>query len=411
MVKKVGKRGRKKKPKNNMMQPYVEFVGLAMALAEANEDDIIDGNSETNSSYQDNKRFVNDNDKEIKDVYAKARLRGESYTDIVPKKKPYQKKNIQTTGGRDTSTGEHGVLRGPDTMDKLTQQQTNFLTLAKYLETAEYYEVDPQITRHLQETDPLSVDDSEFKLPFNRCFFSAVLDCELGRITGMVVNRTSFYIMRDGDGSYTLTRENKEVCTCGKYRYEHGGMNGHGPADDCDYYTWDGKSLAREVEGYALYYRWDYEGEMYIKDALICFPQDGFDEDLLNDSVTTQTIKDFLVNLSFYLTVPERIYVKKKRNMERRFKEGRVPLPSSTYITCNNKMKIYLHKYEEAISEGSKSIKKHRRRGFWRKYIHPKFKNIDTIQLADGTLGKYVWVRPTVVGSGMYLPRHRRVKK
>lgn len=382
MVKKIGKK--KRKSQHNMMKPYVDFISLSAALAEANQEDIKDG-----SKIDENKVFTDKN---------------QLFADRQMLVKPSQ---LNRYNGRDTSTGEYTETNNPSS---LTRQQENFIKIKGLMDTSEYYEVDPIIGRHLQETDPLPVADSEFKLPFGRCFFSTNLKSELGKITGVLVNRCSFYIVKENN-TYTLSHENTETCTCGKYKYEHAGISNHGAAEDCERFTWDGNKVAQEVDGYAIYYRWDYKGEMYIKDSLVAFPQDGIGQALLNDSITTQTIKDFLVNLSFYLTVPERVYVKKQRDAQRRLKRNRVPLPSSTYITCNNKMKIYLNKYDEAITEGGKAVQKHRRRGHWRKYSHKKFKNVKTVELADGSMGKYVWVRPTVVGSGMYLPRHRRVQK
>ena len=28
----------------------------------------------------------------------------------------------------------------------------------------------------------------------------------------------------------------------------------------------------------------------------------------------------------------------------------------------------------------------------------------------DGKVGRFQWIRPTVVGGGLYMPKHRRVK-
>lgn len=432
LVKKVGKRSRKKKSKNNMMKAYVDFVSLAHALSEANEEDIRDG-----SKIAENKRFADINAATVPASVGKAKHRktktvnlGNGLQGKVAKDKI---EDVKTNyhGGRDTRNGKRSLQTimsrdgkfsprydstEPDALEKLTKQQENFIRIAQLMDTAEYYEVDPMITKHMQETDPLGISDAEFKLPFNRCFFSTNLKSELGKITGILVDRCSFYIVKDVtkgkyEATYTLSRENKEVCKCGKYKYEHNGISNHGAAEGCERFTWDGTKVAQEVDGYALYYRWDYQDEMYIKDSLIAFPQDSIDEEILNDSITTQTIKDFLVNLSFYLTIPERVYVEKQRDLQRRFETGRMPLPSSTYITCNNKLKIYLHKYEEALTEGGKAVRKHRRVAHWRKYTHKKFVNVPIVTRPDGSMGKYIWVRPTVVGSGMYIPRHRRVKE
>ena len=430
MVKKVGKRNRKKKSKNNMMKAYVDFVGLAYALSEANEEDILNG-----SNIAENKQFKDmdapivsghmgkSKHRKTKTVNLGNGLQGKVSKDRIEDVKTHYQ------GGRNTRDGQRSLqtimtpdgkisprydANEPDAIENLTKQQENFIRISKLIDTAEYYEVDPVITKHMQETDPLEISDAEFKLPFNRCFFSTKLKTELGNITGILVNRCSFYIVKDVtkgkyETTYTLSRENSELCKCGKYKYEHNGISNHGAAEGCERFTWDGTKVAQEVDGYALYYRWDYQGEMYIKDSLIAFTQDNIDNEILNDSITTQTIKDFLVNLSFYLTIPERVYVEKKRNMQRRSEAGRLPIPSSTYITCNNKLKIYLHKYEEALTEGGRAVQKHRRVAHWRKYVHKKFINVPIVTRPDGSMGKYVWIRPTIVGSGMYMPRHRRV--
>jgi len=278
------------------------------------------------------------------------------------------------------------------------------------MNTSEYYEVDPLVAKNMQESDALSVTDAEFKLPFQRSFFSTKLKTEIGTITGILINRCSFYINKEKDNSYTLSDKNLETCTCGKHKYEHTGISNHGAAEGCERFTWDGNVVAQEVDGYGVWYRWDYDGDMYIKDTLLAFPQDNLAVELVNDSKATQIIKDFLVNLSFFLTIPERVFVEKQRDMQRRVNTGRIPIPSSTYITCNNKLKVYLNKYEKAISEGGVAIQKHRRKAHWRKYTHKKFVNVPVVARPDGSVGKYVWVRPSIVGSGTYIPRHRRVK-
>lgn len=398
MVKKIGKRNRKKS-KNNLMKSYVDFVGLAYALSEANEEDIKDG-----SKIADNKRFTES--KKTKTVNLGNGLQGKVAKNKIKEVKTYYQ------GGRDTRDGQH-TNNNNVTPEQLTKQQKNFIRISRLIDTAEYYEVDPIITKHMQSTNPLPVTDEQFKLPFNRCFFSTKLKTNIGEITGILLDRCNFYIVRDtNDNSYTLNLNNTELCKCGKYKYEHAMFpQGDGGAEGCERFTWDGTKIAQEVVGYSIHYRWDYKGEMYIKDSLIAFPQKNVHNELLNDSITTQTIKDFLVNLSFYLTIPERIYIEKKRDMGRRFNRGKIPIPSSTYITCNNKLKIYLNKYDKALSEGGKAIHKHRRVAHWRKYTHKKFINVPVITRPDGSVGKYIWVKPTIVGSGTYIPQHRKIKK
>jgi len=387
MVKKVGKRKRNKRLQSNLMKPYVDFISLSHALAEANEEDLIQADDANSDAYKANKRFNN------------------SKTTTVPAGLGDSLALSHVFGD-----GEPVITRPDGTKPALRKQQENFLNIARLMNTSEYYEIDPLVAKNMQESDALPVTDAEFKLPFERSFFSTKLKTEIGTITGILINRCSFYINKEKDNSYTLSDKNLETCTCGKHKYEHTGISNHGAAEGCERFTWDGNVVAQEVDGYGVWYRWDYNGDMYIKDTLLAFPQDNLAVELVNDSKATQIIKDFLVNLSFFLTIPERVFVEKQRDMQRRVNTGRMPIPSSTYITCNNKLKVYLHKYEKAISEGGVAIQKHRRKAHWRKYTHKKFVNVPVIARPDGSVGKYVWVRPSIVGSGTYIPRHRRVK-
>ena len=59
MVKKVGKRKRNKRLQSNLMKPYVDFISLSHALAEANEEDLIQADDANSDAYKANKRFNN----------------------------------------------------------------------------------------------------------------------------------------------------------------------------------------------------------------------------------------------------------------------------------------------------------------------------------------------------------------
>ena len=415
MVKKVGKRKRNKRLQSNLMKPYVDFISLSHALAEANEEDLIQADDANSDAYKANKRFNTAKTTTVPANIGRIGTGGKTKTvnlghglqGKVSKNALEENKKTKPTGIFD-SDGK--IITTAETKTALKKQQENFLNIARLMNTSEYYEIDPLVAKNMQESDALSVTDAEFKLPFQRCFFSTKLKTEIGTITGILINRCSFYINKEKDNTYTLSDKNLETCTCGKHKYEHTGISNHGAAEGCERFTWDGNVVAQEVDGYGVWYRWDYNGDMYIKDTLLAFPQDNLALELVNDSKATQIIKDFLVNLSFFLTIPERVFVEKQRDMQRRVNTGRMPIPSSTYITCNNKLKVYLHKYEKAISEGGVAIQKHRRKAHWRKYTHKKFVNVPVIARPDGSVGKYIWVRPSIVGSGTYIPRHRRVK-
>ena len=427
MVKKVGKRKRNKRLQSNMMKPYVDFISLSHALAEANEEDLIQADNAESDAYKANKRFNNTNITTVpanigrtvdpskligvggktKTVNLGHGLQGKAPKGFLGTAKEMKKADLYGSDGKKISDAD---ISRPLKQNAFKKQQENFLNIARLMNTSEYYEVDPLVARNMQESDALSVTDAEFKLPFQRCFFSTKLKTEIGTITGILINRCSFYINKEKDNTYTLSDKNLETCTCGKHKYEHTGISNHGAAEGCERFTWDGNVVAQEVDGYGVWYRWDYDGNMYIKDTLLAFPQDNLAMELVNDSKATQIIKDFLVNLSFFLTIPERVFVEKKRDVKRRVNKGRAPIPSSTYITCNNKLKVYLNKYEQTMSEGGVAIQKHRRKAHWRKYTHKKFVNVPVVARPDGSVGKYVWVRPSIVGSGTYIPRHRRVK-
>ena len=396
MVKKIGKRGKAKKSKQDLMRPYVDFMGLAWTLKNANLEDY-------NEEHGDLDSYVEEADRRKMDLLYD----------------PDSKKSVPL--GLKGSRGKKEVINNLAMLERLE----------KCMNTAEYYEVDPLVTKHLQETDALELHDEEFKLPFGRCFFSVNLKVPAidATITGVAIERKTVYVTLDEEDDY-VSVISKEKCTCGLERHMH--KDNYKEADDrwfkayskdCKRFTWDGKHITKGIEGYAIFYRWEQNNQSYIKEAPMAFPQDGADyipdsykinsnnmDYVSKENYTTETTRKFLTNLSMFLTLPERVYVERNR-VKSRVKKGLAPrLPNSKYITCTNKMKIYMNKYEEAVESGGRAVQKHRRRGHWRKLTSPRFKHVPYTERADGSIGKFVWVRPTVVGSGVYLPRHRRVK-
>ena len=309
---------------------------------------------------------------------------------------------------------------------------------------AKFYEVDKDLTKHLVKTKAPDVSDSLFEFPFERIFFSTsfaipyiskrgnVKKGQNPSVCGIYLKKTSCYAMTNGRKIVAISSKNMEKCTCGKYKHEHLGtvvgdgmhiLDGNGgPAEDCIRFTWNGHSVAIATDVFEVNYMIQNKNDIYLNDDYFFFgmPDElqGFTDDRANHGRMRrrkrqihQTIRDYLINLNLFLTTKERIYVERDRSKIRAKSKKKLYYPNSTVITCDNTLKQYFKRYEEALDSGGKAIAKHDRVAFWREYKHKKYhKNMPIITRPDGKVGRFQWIRPTVVGGGLYIPKHRRVK-
>jgi hypothetical protein len=314
-----------------------------------------------------------------------------------------------------------------------------YMKILKEMGQAKYYEVDRELNKHLQGTKPLDVRKATgFAPPFDRIFVSTKIDAyAYGRntsINGILLKKRSLYAMTNKKKEiFKITDKNMERCMCGKYKHQHLGtvipeydstiLSGHGgPAEGCEQFTWNGGSVAIEMDGYECSYMitFDPKGNdptSYINNTLLVFSYPELCSDwgdaTIQNSKASDIIRDYMINLIAFLTLKERVYVEKdrSRSMVRRHDKGMLPIPSSTLITCDNKTKIYFTKYKEAIESGGKAVIRHDRAAFWREYKHKRYVNVPMVERPDGLVGKYQWIKPTIVGDGLYLPKHRRVRE
>ena len=311
---------------------------------------------------------------------------------------------------------------------------------------AKFYEVDKDLTKHLVKTKAPDVSDSLFEFPFERIFFSAsfaipyiskrgnVKKGQNPSVCGIYLKKTSCYAMTNGRNIVSISSKNMEKCTCGKYKHEHLGtvipeydsmiLGDHGgPAEGCERFTWDGHWVAIATDIFEVNYMIQNKNDIYLNDDYFFFgmPDElqGFTDNRANHGRMRrrkrqihQTIKNYLINLNLFLTTKERVYVERDRTKIRAKSKKKLYYPNSTVITCDNTLKQYFKRYEEALDSGGKAVSKHDRVAFWREYKHKKYhKNMPIITRPDGKVGRFQWIRPTVVGGGLYMPKHRRVKQ
>ena len=281
--------------------------------------------------------------------------------------------------------------------DDPEEQKRIYLDVLRRLDQAKYYEVDRNLSKHLANTQPLDVSKEEnFDLPFDRMFVSTNIRIDTedtkATIKGMLLSKRELYVLIADENQIRISSEMRDDV-------------GNHP-----------------LTGYEVSYRIDFDnGNNYINNSLIIFSYksvldkvgehglNGFD---IQSEFTTLVVKNYLINLVAFLTLKERVLVKRDRtnSYERRKEKGYLPIPSSTLITCDNKTKEYFTKYQQAIDSGAKGVSKHHRIAFWREYKHKKYKHVPIITRPDGKVGKWQWIKPTIVGDGLYIPKHRRVK-
>tara|TARA_R100000482_G_scaffold74667_1_gene28729 strand:+ start:3299 stop:4336 length:1038 start_codon:yes stop_codon:yes gene_type:complete len=278
-----------------------------------------------------------------------------------------------------------------------SENKRMYLGILKRLEQAKYFEVDKDLSEHLERTKPLDVSQSnDFQMPFDRMFISTSIKHENSIISGMLVCKKSIRMEIGDDGP--------------ELKYLPSGTNATRES-----------SIEHSIDGYEVNYRIDFDnGNYYINNSFIIFTHNeikeiyGVDADtsFIKNETHTTVVKNYLINLVCFLTLKEKVLIERNRtnSFKKRKKSGYIPIPSSTLITCDNKTKEYFAKYKEAVDSGAMGVTKHDRIAFWRKYRHRKYKHVPIITRPDGKVGKYQWIKPTIVGSGVYIPKHRRVK-
>lgn len=279
-----------------------------------------------------------------------------------------------------------------------TENKRMYLGILKRLEQAKYFEVDRSLSKHLANTKPLDVSkEDDFEMPFDRMFVSASIRHENSTISGMLISKKSLRLVIGGDGLPQIS-------------YHPSGTNATRESD-----------YENSIDGYEVNYRVAFDNaNHYINNSYIIFSHNkireiyGVDADtnFIRNETHSTVVKNYLINLVAFLTLKERVLVKRDRtnSYERRKEKGLVPIPSSTLITCDNKTKEYFTKYQQAIDSGARGVSKHHRTAFWREYKHKRYKHVPIITRPDGKVGKWQWIKPTIVGDGLYIPKHRRVK-
>jgi hypothetical protein len=162
MVKKVGKRSRNKRLQSNMMKPYVDFISLSHALAEANEEDLIQADDANSDAYKANKRFDNAKTTTVPaglgDSLALSHVFGGGKTKTVNLGHGLQGKVSKGALEEDKKKKPTGIFNSDgkiittaETKTALKKQQENFLNIARLMNTSEYYEIDPLVAKNMQK--------------------------------------------------------------------------------------------------------------------------------------------------------------------------------------------------------------------------------------------------------------------
>tara|TARA_R100000234_G_C4999657_1_gene179716 strand:+ start:1397 stop:2593 length:1197 start_codon:yes stop_codon:yes gene_type:complete len=362
------------------------------------------------------------------------------------------KGNRQTLDIADSEMAEFANKReiyGHNPINDSESMRNHYGQLIDEVSKAKFYEVDKDLNKHLLLTKAPDVSESLFEFPFERIFFSTSfrIHPKSGKksplINGIYIKKKSCYAMvkrgrRKKNQIHSVSDKNMEKCMCGKYKHEHLGtvipeygsriLGDHGgPAEGCERFTWNPKyGVAISTDVFEIVYMIETKKDQYINDDYEWFgmPEElkGFEDIRDNggfhknqnklERKISKILKNYLINLNLFLTTKERVYVERDRSKVRAKSKKKLYYPNSTVITCDNTLKQYFKRYEEALDSGGKAIAKHDRVAFWREYKHKKYhKNMPIITRPDGKVGRFQWIRPTVVGGGLYMPKHRRVKQ
>ena len=269
----------------------------------------------------------------------------------------------------------HYKEMGLDTDDKIrqfehkkTKEMFNNINLG--LEMAHIFEIDTIIKRYLILNKPPQTKEfyRRVTLPFKVMFLDIEInndDCELGvdKIIGMMITETPVIAQKE---------DVKGI------KFDKIGM------------------------GYRVHYLCEDKGSFYIDEFKIVIDSRTKVPIFYNDKITKRFLQDFIMNLLVFINdrdiqVVER--TRSQKNIERRAREGKMPLPDSKFIRLTGTLKKYIDSLGDRLS-GHKYSHKFWVRGHMRYLKAERYKQ---------KKGQWIKIEPFIKGEGVLVERVYRV--
>ena len=269
---------------------------------------------------------------------------------------------------------KHYKMIGIDTDDKIKQYEHKkskemFDNIDMALEMSHIFEIDTIIKRYLILNKPPQTKEfyRNVTLPFKTIFLDTEIngeDCEIGvdKIMGMMITETPLIV-------------NKEDLK--GIRFEKIGM------------------------GYRVHYLCQDKDKMFIDEFKIIIDRTNVPI-FYDDKITLRFLKEFIMNLLVFINDREIQIVERKRNeksVQRRVKEGKMPLPDSKVIRLTGTLKRYID------SLGGRLTGRHYHFQFWvrghmRYLASDRYKN---------KKGQWIKIEPFIKGEGVLVKRVYRI--
>ena len=269
---------------------------------------------------------------------------------------------------------KHYKMIGIDTDDKIKQYEHKkskemFDNIDMALEMSHIFEIDTIIKRYLILNKPPQTKEfyRNVTLPFKTIFLDTEIngeDCEIGvdKIMGMMITETPLIV-------------NKEYSK--GIIFEKIGM------------------------GYRVHYLCQDKDKMFIDEFKIIIDRTNVPI-FYDDKITLRFLKEFIMNLLVFINDREIQIVERKRNeksVQRRVKEGKMPLPDSKVIRLTGTLKRYID------SLGGRLTGRHYHFQFWvrghmRYLASDRYKN---------KKGQWIKIEPFIKGEGVLVKRVYRI--
>lgn len=252
----------------------------------------------------------------------------------------------------------YGRDSNPEIAASQSKAVLNLLTFAKY------FEIDEELVKLLMLTKLPELDDDNLELPFPVIFIEVKF------------NKNEYVLDSDNlEGMLILPTEIEKELPNGKI----------------------------EAKGFSVYTMTDMIEKIWLNQCTIITKSNyeiHHDRILPNDF---KTIKTFLMNFLVFLNDPNVEIVevtRNKKNMERRIKHGKIPLPTSNIVKVKGQLKIYLDK----LNSGGHFSYAYQFwvRGHFRTLRSDKWKNMRGVR---------IWIPPFIKGQGMLVDKKYLVKK
>ena len=264
---------------------------------------------------------------------------------------------------------------GMDTEDKIRQHEHKktkelFNNINLGLEMAHIFEIDTIIKRYLTLNKPPQTKEfyKRVTLPFKVMFLDVEInkdDYDLGvdKIMGVMITETPIIAQKE---------DTKGI------KFDKIGM------------------------GYRVHYLCEDQGKYFIDEFKIIIDSDTKVPIFYDDKVAQRFLKEFIMNLLVFINDREIQIIERKRsakNVERRAREGKPPLPDSSFIRLTGTLRKYIDSIGDRLS-GHKYSHKFWVRGHMRYLKAERYKQ---------KKGQWIKIEPFIKGEGVLVERVYRV--